>query len=92
MTLSFFVSDAFADDWRMRKFDANEDGFVVVSELKSKGCVVKPGLFKHADKNKDGKISGADFAMMKKKKKKKRTKAMGGGIMKKRMRRGGKVI
>ena len=47
---------------------------------------------KKLDKNKDGKISGADFAMMKKKKKKKRTKAMGGGIMKKRMRRGGKVI
>ena len=47
------------------------------------------------DKNKDGKISGADFAMMKKggsvkkrvKKKKatkKRAKAMGGGMMKKR--------
>ena len=36
------------------------------------------------DKNKDGKISGADFAMMKKKKKKstkKRVKAMGGGSM-----------
>tara|TARA_B100000212_G_scaffold302573_1_gene248916 strand:- start:23 stop:202 length:180 start_codon:yes stop_codon:yes gene_type:complete len=46
---------------------------------------------KKLDKNKDGKISGADFAMMKKKKKKKRTKAMGGGIMKKRMKRGGKV-
>tara|TARA_B100000941_G_scaffold116923_1_gene82034 strand:- start:360 stop:521 length:162 start_codon:yes stop_codon:yes gene_type:complete len=44
---------------------------------------------KKLDKNKDGKISGADFAMMKKKKK--RTKAMGGGIMKKRMKRGGKV-
>jgi len=44
------------------------------------------------DKNKDGKISGADFAMMKKKKKKKRVKAMGGGsMMKKRMKRGGKV-
>tara|TARA_Y100000768_G_scaffold382993_1_gene364333 strand:- start:634 stop:810 length:177 start_codon:yes stop_codon:yes gene_type:complete len=45
---------------------------------------------KKLDKNKDGKISGADFAMLKKKKKK-RTKAMGGGIMKKRMQRGGKV-
>ena len=45
---------------------------------------------KKLDKNKDGKISGADFAMLKKKKKK-RTKAMGGGIMKKRMKRGGKV-
>ena len=46
---------------------------------------------KKLDKNKDGKISGVDFAMMKNKKKKKRTKAMGGGIMKKRMKRGGKV-
>ena len=43
------------------------------------------------DKNKDGKIDGKDFAMMKKKKKK-RVKAMGGGsMMKKRMKRGGKV-
>ena len=57
VTLSFFVSDAFADDWRMRKFDANSDGFVVVSELKAKGCTVKKGLFKYADKNKDGKLS-----------------------------------
>ena len=47
---------------------------------------------KKLDKNKDGKISGADFAMLKKKKKKKRGKAMGGGsMMKKRMRRGGKT-
>ena len=29
----------------MRKFDANSDGFVVVSELKAKGCIVKKGLF-----------------------------------------------
>ena len=57
MTLSFFVSDAFADDWRMRKFDVNQDGFVIAEELKSQGCVVKPGLFKQADKNKDGKLS-----------------------------------
>ena len=46
---------------------------------------------KKLDKNKDGKISKADFAMMKKKKKK-RVKAMGGGsMMKKRMKRGGKI-
>ena len=55
--LGLFVTDAFADDWRMRKFDANSDGFVVVSELKAKGCTVKKGLFKHADKNNDGKLS-----------------------------------
>jgi len=46
------------------------------------------------DKNKDGKIDGKDFAMLKKKKKKttkKRAKAMGGGMMKKRMKRGGRA-
>ena len=48
--LGLFASDAFADDWRMRKFDVNQDGFVVVSELKSKGCTVKMGLFNAADK------------------------------------------
>ena len=54
---------------------------------------------KKLDKNKDGKISGADFKLMKRggsvkkrmKKKKKRVGKMGGGIMKKRMKRGGKV-
>ena len=45
---------------------------------------------KKLDKNKDGKISGADFAMLKKKKK--RVQAMGGGsMMKKRMKRGGRA-
>ena len=59
--LGLFVSDAFADDWRMRKFDADRDGFVIVAELKGAGCVVKPGLFKHADKNKDGKLSKGEL-------------------------------
>jgi hypothetical protein len=59
--LGLFVSDAFADDWRMRKFDADQDGFVIVAELKGAGCVVKPGLFKHADKNKDGKLSKGEL-------------------------------
>ena len=51
------------------------------------------------DKNKDGKISGADFAMMKKGgsvkkrvKKKKRVGKMGGGSMKKRMNMGGSAM
>ena len=57
--------------------------------MKKGGSALKGGQSK-LDKNKDGKITGADFAMMKKKKKK-RTKAMGGGMMKKRMKRGGKV-
>ena len=59
--LGLFVSDAFADDWRIRKFDADQDGFVIVAELKGAGCVVKPGLFKHADKNKDGKLSKGEL-------------------------------
>jgi len=59
--LGLFVSDAFADDWRMRKFDADQDGFVIVAELKGAGCVVKPGLFKYADKNKDGKLSKGEL-------------------------------
>jgi hypothetical protein len=46
--LGLFASDAFADDWRMRKFDMNQDGFVVPAELKENGCVVKPGLFNAA--------------------------------------------
>ena len=52
-----FVSNAFADDWRMRKFDLDQDGFVIPAELKSAGCVVKVGLFNAADKNDDGKLS-----------------------------------
>ena len=56
-TLSLFVTDAFADDWRMRKFDADQDGFVVVDELKAQGCTVRMGLFNNADKNNDGKLS-----------------------------------
>ena len=42
---------------------------------------------KKLDKNKDGKISGADFKMMKKKRVGKR----GGGSMKKRMKRCGRL-
>ena len=57
ITLSFFVTDAFADDWRMRKFDADNDGFVIAEEWEAKGCTVKKGLFKYADKNNDGKLS-----------------------------------
>jgi len=60
-TLSLFVTDAFADDWRMRKFDMDMDGFVVVDELKAQGCTVKPGLFKNADKNNDGKLSKVEL-------------------------------
>jgi len=61
--------------------------------MKKGGSALKGGQSK-LDKNKDGKITSADFKMMKKKKKsptKKRAKAMGGGMMKKRMKRGGRA-
>ena len=38
------ISSAFAD-WRMDKFDLNNDGFVVKEELKEAGCVLQVGLF-----------------------------------------------
>ena len=57
LVLSLFVSNAFADDWRMRKLDADLDGFVIKQELKAAGCRVKPSLFNAADKNDDGKLS-----------------------------------
>ena len=37
-----FVSNAFADDWRMRKYDLDGDGYVVADELKDCGCIVRP--------------------------------------------------
>ena len=42
--LSLFVSDAFADDWRMRKFDLNDDMKIERSELIAAGCsiTIKP--------------------------------------------------
>ena len=58
--LGLFVSNAHAD-WRMERFDINQDGFVVKEELLAKGCTVKPGLFKNADKNKDGKLSKGEL-------------------------------
>ena len=33
-----FVTDAFADDWRMRKFDLNADDFISADELIVAGC------------------------------------------------------
>ena len=47
---------AFAD-WRMDRFDVDQDGFVTKAELESQGCKVRPGLFLAADKNKDEKLS-----------------------------------
>ena len=57
IVLFLFATDTFADDWRMRKFDMNMDGFITKEELIFNGCVVKEGLFNYADKNDDGKLS-----------------------------------
>ena len=53
--LGLFVSDAFADDWRMRKFDLNDDMKIERSELIAAGCSIKAtgSLFDYADKNGD---------------------------------------
>ena len=53
--LSLFVSDAFADDWRMRKFDLNADEFITKDELMAAGCNYKATtfFFERADLNGD---------------------------------------
>ena len=48
--------NAFAD-WRMERFDLNEDGFIQKREISLSGCTIKKGLFKAADKNSDGKLT-----------------------------------
>ena len=52
-----FVGNVFADDWRMKKYDINSDGLVTHKELLDKGCKLRAGLFKHADKSGDGVLS-----------------------------------
>ena len=52
-----FMSDAFADDWRMRKFDFNEDNVISEAELVQGGCKRIGKMFDHADKNGDGKLN-----------------------------------
>ena len=44
-------------DWRMERFDLNEDGFIEKREMSLGGCTIKKGLFKAADKNHDGKLT-----------------------------------
>lgn len=51
--LSLFISDAFADDWRMRKFDFNADNVISEAELIQGGCQKVGKIFDHADKNGD---------------------------------------
>jgi len=50
---SLFVSDAFADDWRMRKFDLNDNNVISEAELIQSGCRLGK-RFDLADKNNDG--------------------------------------
>jgi len=49
-----FVTDAFADDWRMRKFDLNADEYISSGELLQAGCSLNLHLFNHADKDDNG--------------------------------------
>ena len=53
LVLFGFVSDAFADDWRMRKFDLNADNVISEAELIQGGCQKVGKMFDHADKNGD---------------------------------------
>lgn len=47
------ATPAFAD-WRMERFDLNGDKLISIKELKASQCTINKGLWKHADKNKDG--------------------------------------
>jgi hypothetical protein len=59
ITIMFFISDAFADDWRMRKYDLNLDEVITQSELIAAGCNYKATtfFFDRADRNKDGQLN-----------------------------------
>ena len=52
--LALFVSDAFADDWRMTKFDLDGDLQITKIELIQAGCTKIDSRFRWADKNGDG--------------------------------------
>ena len=57
IVLSLFMTDAFADDWRMRKFDFNGDELISKIELDAVGCKVSKSLYKKADKDNDGHLN-----------------------------------
>tara|TARA_B100001093_G_scaffold472790_1_gene496198 strand:- start:1240 stop:1515 length:276 start_codon:yes stop_codon:yes gene_type:complete len=58
--LSLFVSDTFADDWRMRKFDMNSDNYISFGELVELGCTNIDRRFRWADNNKDGMLNAKE--------------------------------
>ena len=54
-----FAPNAFANKY-MDRFDLDDDGFILKREITLSGCVVKKGLFEHADKNNNGSLSGKE--------------------------------
>jgi hypothetical protein len=58
--LTLPTTDILAQDRVMMKFDDDQDGYLTPMEIAGK-CKIKPGLFKHADKNKDGLLSRGEM-------------------------------
>lgn len=56
LIVALCVAGTASADWRMDKFDLNNDGVIKRGELLQAGCGPKAlnGLFDHADKNNDG--------------------------------------
>tara|TARA_B100000287_G_scaffold349914_1_gene338588 strand:- start:257 stop:520 length:264 start_codon:yes stop_codon:yes gene_type:complete len=44
-------------DWRMERFDLDEDGYITKAEMAMGGCRVGKGLFEYADKDNDNQLS-----------------------------------
>ena len=59
VVLLFSASNVHANSL-IEKFDLNEDGVIEKREITLSGCVVKKGLFEHADKNNNGSLSGKE--------------------------------
>lgn len=62
LVLFGFVSNAFADDWRMRKFDLNSDEIIERGELMAAGCNYKAitFFFDRADYDKSGDLDAKE--------------------------------